>query len=276
MPGVSRAPDPLRRSDHPQVVRSLRRTRAGDGAAGRARRHATRRRPWRRRGAARVGGRRARSTRRGDGGHGVASSSVASVGCGGASSFSAARRRALEARGLAATSASGGVQDPALSRRTVGCTPLGGGRWAGPVQPPVAAWRKPRLHDAVLAGVVREHRAAAARLQGGEAGVDGGGQHVELGVHRDADGLEACAWPGDRRCGGPAPGWRRGRSRPARWWWRRDGRRRSPWRCGGRSARRRRLGAGRPAPARRCSFTTSAAVRAWRWSIRMSSGASWR
>ena len=46
------------------------------------------------------------------------------------------------------------------------------------------------LHDAVLAGVVREHRAPPAGLQGGEAGVDGGRQHVELGVHGDADRLE--------------------------------------------------------------------------------------
>ena len=69
------------------------------------------------------------------------------------------------------------------------------------------------------------------------------------------------AWPGGRRCGGPARGWRRGRSRPARWWWRRDGRRRSPWRCGGRSARRRRRGADPASSCSSVSFTMSAAVR---------------
>ena len=69
-------------------------------------------------------------------------------------------------------------------------------------------WRRaePGLHDAVLAGVVREHRARPPG-GGGEAGIDGGGQHVELAVHRDPDGLEralgrmAAAAAGRRRDG---------------------------------------------------------------------------
>ena len=54
-------------------------------------------------------------------------------------SFSTARRRALSARRLAATSAADGLRAPRLSRRTVGAAPHTQGRPGGQVQPPVAA-----------------------------------------------------------------------------------------------------------------------------------------
>ena len=72
----------------------------------------------------------------------------------------------------------------------MGCTPLGRRQVGGPGPAAGGGVAEPGLHDAVLAGVVREHRAAPTGLQGGEPGVDGGRQHVELGVHRDADRLE--------------------------------------------------------------------------------------
>ena len=174
-----------------------------------------------------------------------------------AASRSAARSRALRARGLAAISASVGVERrpgdeaqpgrlPADAdgrlRRADAAAPLGG---------------EEALDDAVLERVVGQDDEAAARPQQ----VDGGGEalleRVELLVDRDPQRLEDARRRMDpaadarvgraRRARRARPAPRRSRSGPSR------GRRRWPWRSSTRTAPRRTGGTARPARRRRAS-----------------------
>ena len=101
---------------------------------------------------------------------------------------SATRSRAEAARGLASTSAADGRRG-ARTRRTVCTAPhthgRPGGHVAGAGGPTEAI-----LDDAVLAGVVRQHRDPATRNRGLDGGVDRRRQHVQLAVDLDPDGLE--------------------------------------------------------------------------------------
>ena len=111
---------------------------------------------------------------------------------------------------------------------------------------------EPGLGDAVLAGVVREHRAPPAGREHVDRLVQGAGEDVELLVHRDADGLERALGGVAAGATGRRRGWRRGRARRARRWWSPAGGPRSTWRCGWRSARRRTCAAGGRGRVRRC------------------------
>ena len=153
-------------------------------------------------------------------------------------SFSTARRRALSARGLAATSTSLAVQAPCLSS-THGLHRVADARQAGRARAAAGGGvAEPVLHDAVLARVVREHGAAAAGRDLDRL-VDRRTEDLELAVDLDADRLErALGRMATAAAGGRRDGVAR-RSRRARPWSRSGRAARWPWRCGGRSARRR-------------------------------------
>ena len=69
-------------------------------------------------------------------------------------SFSTTRRRALSARGLAASSEARGVFGTPRTSRTVGSTSSGSGRPGQRLDATGGVVAEPLLHDAVLAGVV--------------------------------------------------------------------------------------------------------------------------